>query len=764
MATTTKGIYYPNDGTKTADLLTDLKQMAESIDETIGKEVSDNKYDDTEIKQDISNIKKEQETQNADIEKINQNVDTLEEQIPVSENKGEVIKLIDSSNMNAVKFNIFGNQIQDGTPTQQNPIAIQTVNQKINLTVSNENLAVINGIGTDVELTENGIKIINTERINYLSTFKIKKGQTIKVGLKMLTAVTGNISIACYVNGEYNDNLKFSSIKDYKINELQERSYTATEDCEINFSLSGNTNDEIFEFQLWANFDKLEEYTVAENQTLSVDVQQEMLIDDTFKNENGNWKEVHNWQKITSYNGESIKTDYISSTGALTTGATVYYRLTTPTELNCTQTQIEQLNTLVNISTYKNVTYIYSTDTVSPIFEITYRKDLATLEEKYENKNTEQDELITKLQEDNQRLKNALLNAETEEGKSLHVEDANRFGSLEVLGNHEQETSVQGKNYFTGNKINSDTAFGVTYSFDNSILKANGTSTVSGSIVLDTPIGVKLPAGTYTYTVKKAAGDYTKPSGQDFALYLKNDSDWITGNYATSGITGSNLQNNSGIYSRQITITEETEIYFRFFVSGANIVFNNLKLEIQIESGSEYTEFEQFVPNMPSPDYPSPIKCLGNNKNEFDFTIYSNIGINSCTKEIINNGIRLKYAAGADAFIAHVDSVGRSCTRENELIEVKASTKYALSMSSYMPKCFIGMYNADKISEGYYTIPSWNKGEYVFNTSATTKYITVRLGIEDENTTSYDFTDIKLEEVKEGNTATSYSPYRTRLC
>ena len=35
MATTENGIYYPNDGKKAADVLADLKAMAESIDKNI---------------------------------------------------------------------------------------------------------------------------------------------------------------------------------------------------------------------------------------------------------------------------------------------------------------------------------------------------------------------------------------------------------------------------------------------------------------------------------------------------------------------------------------------------------------------------------------------------------------------------------------------------------------------------------------------------------------------------------------------------------
>ena len=70
------------------------------------------------------------------------------------------------------------------------------------------------------------------------------------------------------------------------------------------------------------------------------------------------------------------------------------------------------------------------------------KEDISDLQEEQQtqNKNIEnlqtndskQDLLISK-------LKNAALNAETEEAKSLHVVDANKFGSLEVLGNHEQE-------------------------------------------------------------------------------------------------------------------------------------------------------------------------------------------------------------------------------------------------------------------------------------------------------------------------------------
>ena len=232
------------------------------------------------------------------------------------------------------------------------------------------------------------------------------------------------------------------------------------------------------------------------------------------------------------------------------------------------------------------------------------------------NFDTEHISSVTRSSIDLSKIEDEMI-VETDQATSLSFDNqtGNR-GILAVSGNQEQKTSEQGKNYFTGNKIASGTEKGVTYSFDNSIFKMNGTTTSSGNIILDAPTGVRLPAGTYTWTIKVSSGNYQRPAETDFAFYLRNANDYITGELGSSGITLSSINNN--IYSINFTITEETEIYLRIFANAANIVFNDLELQIQIESGSEYTEFEQFIPNMPSPDYLSPVKCLGSNKQLFD--------------------------------------------------------------------------------------------------------------------------------------------------
>lgn len=167
-----------------------------------------------------------------------------------------------------------------------------------------------------------------------------------------------------------------------------------------------------------------------------------------------------------------------------------------------------------------------------------------------------------------------------------------------------QETSVQGKNYFTGNKISNGKGVGITYNFDNSIIKLNGTSTASATI-MDGFTKITLPAGTYTYYLGLKSGSFTL-NGKDLAIYLRSSDAFITGSAATSGNTLGDIKS-TGSTKKTFTITEEKDLYIRMFVNGAGLVCEDLELYLQIEKGSSYTGFEQFIPNSPSPDYSSEI-------------------------------------------------------------------------------------------------------------------------------------------------------------
>lgn len=133
------------------------------------------------------------------------------------------------------------------------------------------------------------------------------------------------------------------------------------------------------------------DYIAHEEQNYHIDIQEEMLEGDYFDLENG--KEVHNWQKIESYNGEEITTEYKSTTGELTTGATVYYKLAEPRKLDLTENQTQQLQALQKAKTYKNITNI-TTDTIA-VLDVDYKRDLETYQKQQDDRITAIEQLLS---------------------------------------------------------------------------------------------------------------------------------------------------------------------------------------------------------------------------------------------------------------------------------------------------------------------------------------------------------------------------------
>lgn len=105
-------------------------------------------YNDTEIKQDISNIKEEQATQNENI-KNNTDKNTEQDNIiqklkdtlvhKISEQSSS-ITIQDCSNLEG-KLEVEGNSIQEGEPSPENKVDIQNVEGNIPITVCNKNIA-----------------------------------------------------------------------------------------------------------------------------------------------------------------------------------------------------------------------------------------------------------------------------------------------------------------------------------------------------------------------------------------------------------------------------------------------------------------------------------------------------------------------------------------------------------------------------------------------------------------------------------------------
>lgn len=214
--------------------------------------------------------------------------------------------------------------------------------------------------------------------------------------------------------------------------------------------------------------------------------------------------------------------------------------------------------------------------------------------ENLQTNDTKQDELISKLQEDNQKLKNAALNAETEEAKSLHVTDANKFGQLEVLGNHEQEMR-EGYNLLNLKTFDEKTSNGITCSqVNNSSVKFNGTANAISNFWFN-DLGIILSAGTYKFKLNESI--------YGIAYFLK-DTD------------GANILQ-TALNENTFDLKEEKTFNQLLIQVSASISLTNKEINLMIYKGTEEKEYEQYGPS-PSPDYPSEVKCLGSNKQLFD--------------------------------------------------------------------------------------------------------------------------------------------------
>ena len=119
MATTQNGIYYQDDYTKSADILADMKEMAESVDEVVQEE----KENQETIEQKIQELQTEQTAQNKKIEELDDN------QIHITTEKANNINIKDASGQNA-KIKLFGISKQETSTQGNNYFDINRANLK----------------------------------------------------------------------------------------------------------------------------------------------------------------------------------------------------------------------------------------------------------------------------------------------------------------------------------------------------------------------------------------------------------------------------------------------------------------------------------------------------------------------------------------------------------------------------------------------------------------------------------------------------------
>lgn len=176
---------------------------------------------------------------------------------------------------------------------------VKIINNNIRFKICNKNIMPII-TGTNWQYTERGIKNLKQNAGNTITSFFVKKGQTIKIGLKLFSKPGADTTFTCYFGGTNAQNAmdKFTHLETLNLNQLYERTYTATKAGTFYIILWGNANSDIFEFQLWAENNVLTNYEKYKEQIYIVPLQQAFKaignIRDTFIKINGKWYERHN--------------------------------------------------------------------------------------------------------------------------------------------------------------------------------------------------------------------------------------------------------------------------------------------------------------------------------------------------------------------------------------------------------------------------------------------------------------------------------------
>ena len=313
---------------------------------------------------------------------------------------------------------------------------------------------------------------------------------------------------------------------------------------------------------------------------------------------------------------------------------------------------------------------------------------------------------------------------ETEELKSLHVTDANKFGQLEVLGNQEQEVR-EGYNLLQNN-LTDTTINGVTFTInEDKSVTVNGTATASIIANLTTGEFEDGNGNITNFTIPddvstlKLIGCPSGGSGSTYKLDLWSSRGVLKG---TDYGEGTNIS---------ISSDNDRELNRARIIIYAGATVNNLTFKPMLVTGTEEKPYEQYGAT-PSPDYPSPVVCLGSNKNKFN-------------KDTVSLE---KFIIASNGVLGDLDT-----TSASDFIEVNPSSFIILSGETNNYPNGGAFYDNNK---NYISGILTENIKNAYKVPEGAKYIRIT------TTTSLN-NNIKLEELEEGDTATSYSPYRTRF-
>ena len=308
-----------------------------------------------------------------------------------------------------------------------------------------------------------------------------------------------------------------------------------------------------------------------------------------------------------------------------------------------------------------------------------------------EESQSKQDKLIQKLQSN-------MINESTEEATSLYVEDASDLPAvLTIEGNHYQETQEGTDNLAVLNE-GSITQDGITVSVQNGVATVSGTNTNNEATYIT--IGTAYLYANKTYYLRKEQG--TAIGG--YSLYKNGQAKWFEATGESS-----------------IEVSETGEWSVRYSVGANASVSGTLKFGVYENAETEYVVGKKAVPSV---EYPSPVRAVGDNVNMFNV-----------------------WESGTISNSGNIES-SDIAIRTADFISVKSNTSYTYKIYDETISN-IALFEYDENSNFIKVMYNLNT-EQTIVTSETTRKVKMRIVSTDLST------KMKFEE---GTEATSYSPY-----
>lgn len=238
-------------------------------------------------------------------------------------------------------------------------------------------------------------------------------------------------------------------------------------------------------------------------------------------------------------------------------------------------------------------------------------ENVLDIQQGQETQNTEIANLQTEVQELNEDIKANAIIEETEKSKSLYMDDANASrGKVNVFGNMEQEIR-EGYNLIdilNSTLINTNKSVEIEIDKDGYVI-ANGTPTADYIVFIRKSID-NLLEDKQTYSVWQEKYSQTT-DGEIYSQVLATPKE---------GSSGSQQYINSSTKKATFVVDKNKYTYNWTLQIGLRSVagtFNNYKNRYMLYKGTDNKEFELYGAS-PSLNYPSSIKCLGDNKQLFD--------------------------------------------------------------------------------------------------------------------------------------------------